>query len=81
MIVTTPALEPLTTSPPLAEKVGLYSDPSAGTLTVNSLPQLKYKAWTDADWIWITGLATKYSTVSIKVVSLPPGRVTLIAPT
>ena len=44
MIVTTPALEPLTTSPPLAEKVGLYSDPSAGTLTVNSLPQLKYNA-------------------------------------
>ena len=80
IIVTWPAFEPLTTSPPLAEKVGLYSEPSAGTLTEISLPQLRYSAWTDADWIWITGLATKYSTVSMKVVSLPPGKVTLIVP-
>ena len=81
IIVTWPAFEPLTTSPPLAEKVGLYSEPNAGTLTVISLPQFRYNAWTEADWIWITGLATKYSTVSTKVVSLPPGSVTLIVPT
>ena len=35
----------------LAEKVGLYSDPSAGTLTVNSLPQL-YGILEDKDNIY-----------------------------